>query len=162
MKDTLDSDKMQYTGYAKVEAYSYDTTTKAYELQGTKWVKIDGLKTFELKPSDLGWSGQNYAYRFTYYAKPVNTGTFSTAIVNNKFELSGEVIRGGQKFDITGINSQKEVTISGEYRMNVNKESWYYEKPEASATEWTKGKFTGRLKFLEQRLKKAHISKILL
>lgn len=35
MKDTLDSDKMQYTGYAKVEAYSYDTTTKAYELQGT-------------------------------------------------------------------------------------------------------------------------------
>ena len=140
MKDTLDSDKMQYTGYAKVEAYSYDTTTKAYELQGTKWVKIDGLKTFELKPSDLGWSGQNYAYRFTYYAKPVNTGTFSTAIVNNKFELSGEVIRGGQKFDITGINSQKEVTISGEYRMNVNKESWYYEKPEASATEWTKGK----------------------
>ena len=140
MKDTLDSDKMQYTGYAKVEAYRYDTTTKAYKLQETKWVKIDGLKTFGLKPSDLGWSGQNYAYRFTYYAKPVNTGTFSTAIVNNKFELSGEVIRGGQKFDITGINSQKKVTISGEYRMNVNKESWYYEKPEAGATEWTKGK----------------------
>ena len=41
MKDTLDSDKMQYTGYAKVEAYSYDTKTKAYELQGTKCVKID-------------------------------------------------------------------------------------------------------------------------
>lgn len=140
MKDTLDSDKMQYTGYAKVEAYSYDTTAKAYTIQDTKWVKIDGLKTFGLKPSDLGWRGQNYAYRFTYYAKPVNTGTFSTAIVNNKFELSGEVIRGGQKFDITGINSQKEVTISGAYRMNVNKESWYYEKPEAGATEWTKGK----------------------
>lgn len=140
MKDTLDSDKMQYTGYAKVEAYSYNTTTKAYELQGTKWVKIDGLKTFELKPSGLGWSGQNYAYRFTYYAKPVNTGTFSTAIVNNKFELSGKVIRGGKEFDITGIYSQKEVTISGEYRMSVKKESWYYEKPEAGATEWTKGK----------------------
>ena len=140
MKDTLDSDKMQYTGYAKVEAYSYDTTAKAYTIQGTKWVKIDGLNTFGLKPSDLEWRRQNYAYRFTYYAKPVNTGTFSTAIVNNKFELSGEVIREGQKFDITGINSQKKVTISGEYRMNVNKESWYYEKPEAGATEWTKGK----------------------
>ena len=140
MKDTLDSDKMQYTGYAKVEAYNYNTETKTYELQGTKWVKIDGLKTFELKPSDLGWSKQNYAYRFTYYAKPVNTGTFSTAIVNNKFELSGEVIREDQRFDITGINSQKEVTISGEYRMGVKKESWYYEKPEADATEWTKGK----------------------
>ena len=139
MKDTLDSDKMQYTGYAKVDAYSYNAGTKAYDLHETKWVKIDGLKTFALKPSDLGWSG-NYAYKFTYYAKPVNTGTFSTAIVNNKFELSGEVIRGGQKFDITGINSQKEVTISGEYRMNVNKESWYYEKPEVGATEWTKGK----------------------
>lgn len=140
MKDTLDSDKMQYTGYAKVEAYSYDTTAKAYTIQDTKWVKIDGLKTFGLKPSDLGWRGQNYAYRFTYYAKPVNTGTFSTAIVNNKFELSGKVIKGGQEFDITGINSQKEVTISGEYRMSVKKESWYYEKPEADAAEWTKGK----------------------
>lgn len=140
MKDTLDSDKMQYTGYAKVEAYSYDTTAKAYTIQDTKWVKIDGLKTFGLKPSDLGWRGQNYAYRFTYYAKPVNTGTFSTAIVNNKFELSGKVIKGGQEFDITGINSQKEVTISGEYRMSVKKESWYYEKPEADAAEWAKGK----------------------
>lgn len=140
MKDTLDSDKMQYTGYAKVEAYNYNAETKAYELQGTKWVKIDGLKTFELRPSNLGWSGQNYAYKFTYYAKPVNTGTFSTAIVKNKFELSGEVIRGSQKFAITGINSQKEITISGEYRMSVKKESWYYEKPEAGAIEWTKGK----------------------
>lgn len=139
MKDTLDSDKMQYTGYAKVDAYSYNAGTKAYDLHETKWVKIDRLKTFALKPSDLGWSG-NYAYKFTYYAKPVNTDTFSTAIVNNKFELSGKVIRGGQRFDITGINSQKEVTISGEYRMSVKKESWYYEKPEAGATEWTKGK----------------------
>ena len=139
MKDTLDSNKMQYTGYAKVDAYNYNTGTKAYELQGTKWVNINGLKTFELKPSDLGWSG-NYAYKFTYYAKPVNTDTFSTAIVNNKFELSGNVIREGKNFDITGIYSQKEVTISGEYRMSVKKESWYYEKPEADATEWTKGK----------------------
>lgn len=139
MKDTLDSDKMQYTGYAKVDAYSYNAGTKAYDLHETKWVKIDGLKTFALKPSDLGWSG-NYAYKFTYYAKPVNTDTFSTAIVNNKFELSGKVIRGGQRFDITGINSQKEVTISGEYRMSVKKESWYYEKPKVGATEWTKGK----------------------
>ena len=139
MKDTLDSDKMQYTGYAKVDAYSYNAGTKAYDLHETKWVKIDGLKTFALKPSDLGWSG-NYAYKFTYYAKPVNTDTFSTAIVNNKFELSGNVIREGKNFDITGIYSQKEVTISGEYRMSVKKESWYYEKPEAGATEWTKGK----------------------
>lgn len=140
MKDTLDSDKMQYTGYAKVEAYRYDTATKAYTIQDTKWVKIEGLTTFKLKPSQLEWSSQNYAYKFTYYAKPVNTDTFSTAIVNNKFKLSGKVIRGGKEFDITGIYSQKEVTISGEYRMSVKKESWYYEKPEAGATEWTKGK----------------------
>lgn len=139
MKDTLDSDKMQYTGYAKVDAYSYNAGTKAYDLHETKWVKIDGLKTFALRPSNLGWSG-NYAYKFTYYAKPVNTDTFSTAIVNNKFKLSGKVIRGDKEFDITGIYSQKEVTISGEYRMSVKKESWYYEKPEAGATEWTKGK----------------------
>lgn len=103
-------------------------------------MKIEGLTTFKLKPSQLEWSSQNYAYKFTYYAKPVNTDTFSTAIVNNKFELLGKVIRGGKEFDITGIYSQKEVTISGEYRMSVKKESWYYEKPEAGATEWTKGK----------------------
>lgn len=160
MKDTLDSDKMQYTGYAKVEAYSYDTTTKTYELQGTKWVKIDGLKTFELKPSDLGWSG-NYAYKFTYYAKPVNTDTFSTAIVNNKFELSGNVTREGGNFDITGIYSQKEVTISGEYRMSVKKNPGIMRNQKQVRQNGQKEKFTGQLRFLEQRLKEVHISKIL-
>lgn len=140
MKDTLSSDKMEYTGYAKVEAYTYNATTKQYEIHETKWVKIDGLQTFTLTPSELGWNTQNYAYKFTYYAKPVKKDTFSTAIVNNKFELSGNVIRGGKNFDITGINSQREVTISGEFKMNVKKEAWYYEEAREDAADWENGK----------------------
>ena len=40
MKDTLSSDKMEYTGYAKVEAYTYNATTKQYEIHETKWVVL--------------------------------------------------------------------------------------------------------------------------
>lgn len=47
MKDTLKSDKMQYVGYAKVEAYEYNSTTDKYEtLAGTKWVKDRWIKFF--------------------------------------------------------------------------------------------------------------------
>ena len=74
MKDELiPNDKMNYIGYAKVEAFEYNTNTNTYDVKGTKWVKIDGLSSFTLKPSDLGWTGVNYAYKFTYYAKPANS-----------------------------------------------------------------------------------------
>ena len=73
MKDTLTpNDKMEYTGYVKVEAREYNPNTGEYEVKETKWVKIDKLTEFTLKPSELGWTNQNYAYRFTYYATPKN------------------------------------------------------------------------------------------
>ena len=141
MKDTLKSDKMQYVGYAKVEAYDYNSTTDKYEpLAGTKWVKIDGLNSFELTPSQLGWENNRYAYKFTYYAKPVNQNTFSSAKVQNSFEISGNVGNGTSTIDISTIESQKEVTISGSFSMNVRKTSWYYEKPEIDAQTWKNGK----------------------
>lgn len=141
MKDTLKSDKMQYVGYAKVEAYEYDSTTDKYEtLAGTKWVKIDGLNSFELTPSQLGWESNRYAYKFTYYAKPVNQNTFSSAKVKNSFEISGKVGNGRSEIDISTIESQKEITISGSFSMNVRKTSWYYEKPEIDAKTWKNGK----------------------
>lgn len=97
MKDTLiPKDKMEYTGYVKVEAREYNpnsSNTDKYEVRETKWVKIDKLTEFTLKPSDLGWTNQKYAYKFTYYATPKNTGTFSSAVVNNKFTLSGNVVK---------------------------------------------------------------------
>ena len=141
MKDTLKSDKMQYVGYAKVEAYEYNSTTDKYDiLPGTKWVKIDGLKSFELTPSQLGWKSNRYAYKFTYYAKPVNQDTFSSAKVKNSFEISGNVGNETSTIDISTIESQKEITISGSFSMNVRKTSWYYEKPEIDAQTWKNGK----------------------
>ena len=144
MKDTLTpNDKMEYTGYVKVEAREYDSTssnTDKYELKETKWVKIDKLTEFTLKPSDLGWTNQKYAYKFTYYATPKNTGTFSSAVVNNKFTLSGNVVKGESSIDISEIYSQTDITISGQFKMNLRKEAWYYEEPKADASTWQNGK----------------------
>lgn len=140
MKDTLSSDKMQYVGYAKIEACKYNTSTKTYDVKETKWIHIDGKRTFTLKPSDLGWTNNKYAYTLTYYAKPVNKETFGTVTVNNTFELSGDATRDGKSFDITGINAQTSVKISGDYNMTVTKSAWYYEEPVESATTWKNGK----------------------
>lgn len=140
MKDKLTpDDKMKYIGYAKVEAYKYNADTNTYDVEETKWVKIAGLSSFKLKPSELGWNDKNYAYRFTYYAMPANA-EFSSAKVNNKFSLSGLVGKDGKLFDISNIYSQKEITVSGSFKMNVKKESWYYEEPKTDATTWQNGK----------------------
>lgn len=139
MTDTLSSNKMKYIGYAKVEACEYNADTKEYEVKDTKWVKIDGLSSFTLKPSDLGWSNKNYAYRFIYYAKPADSN-FSEVKVTNTFSLSGDVKRGNNRFSLEGISSRGEVTVSGSFKMNVKKESWYYEEPKAGAETWQNGK----------------------
>lgn len=140
MKDELiPNDKMNYIGYAKIEACEYDANTNTYDVKGTKWVKIDGLRSFTLKPSDLGWENVNYAYKFTYYAMLVNAD-FSSAKVNNIFSLSGKVVKNGEEFDISKIYSQKEITVSGSFKMNVKKESWYYEEPKTDAATWQNGK----------------------
>ena len=139
MTDTLSSDKMNYIGYAKVEACEYNATTKIYDVKDTKWVKIDGLRSFTLKPSDLGWTNANYAYKFTYYARPADSN-FGEVKITNTFSLSGNAIRGQNSFPLDGISSQGEVTVSGSFKMNVKKESWYYEEPKTDATTWQNGK----------------------
>lgn len=140
MKDELiPNDKMKYIGYAKVEACEYNANTNTYDVKGTKWVKIAGLSSFALKPSDLGWTNVNYAYKFTYYAMPANAN-FSSAKVNNKFSLSGNAVKGSAPFDISKIYSQKEITVSGSFKMNVKKDAWYYEESETGAATWQNGK----------------------
>lgn len=139
MTDTLSSDKMKYTGYAKVEACEYNANKDKYDAKETKWVKIDGLSSFTLKPSDLGWTGVNYAYKFTYYAKPADSN-FSEVKVTNTFSLSGNAVKGSVPFDISKIYSQKEITVSGSFKMNVKKDAWYYEEPKTGATTWQNGK----------------------
>lgn len=106
MTDTLTSKHMKYVGYMKVEALKaevnsqklqWDEASQNYKLQSTynvvetKWVNIDDQNSFSLKPYDLGWTDKNYAYRFTYYARPDDLSTFTETKVKNKFTLEGVV-----------------------------------------------------------------------
>ena len=157
MSDKLNSNKMQYVGYVKIEALEVkqkdsslsstgdyektNTLDRTYESKGVKWVKIDGDTSFTLKPSDLGWNNNKYAYRFTYYAKPVNQDSYGNSKVTNTFTLTGNVVgREGKPFNISNVSSNKEVTITGNYQMNVKKSSWYYESPKVDSGNWSKGK----------------------
>lgn len=155
MTDTLTSKYMKYVGYVKVEALEANTISSdlnkvtsdtytsqpTYETVGTKWVKIDGKKTFSLKPSDLGWTKQNYAYRFTYYAKPEELGAFTETKVKNKFTLNGIVKKGNGEFTFNENDVSKEttLTIKGTLNMTAKKVSWYYSEPTKESGTWPKG-----------------------
>lgn len=176
MTDNLNSNKMQYVGYVKIEALEVkqngsslastgdyektNTLDRTYESKAVKWVKIDGDTSFALKPSDLGWENNKYAYRFTYYAKPVNQDSYGNSKVTNTFTLKGNVIgRDGKSFDISNISSNKEVTITGNYQMNVKKSSWYYESPKADSENWSKGKIYWVVEVSGTAIKKGTIFK---
>ena len=141
MKDTLTpADRMQYVGYVKIEACEYDSTENTYRTVETKWVNIDGKSSFSIKPSDIGWSNNKYSYFITYYAHPVNQEQFSQATIKNSFTLEGDVTNGTFRYLITGIKSEKEVTVEGNYSMSVTKSSWYYEAPAVDSENWQNGK----------------------
>lgn len=176
MSDKLNSNKMQYVGYVKIEALEVkqkdsslsstgdyektNTLDRTYESKGIKWVKIDGDTSFTLKPSDLGWDNNKYAYRFTYYAKPVNQDTYGNSKVTNTFTLTGNVVgRNGKSFEISNISSNKKVTITGNYQMNVKKSSWYYESPKVDSENWSKGKIYWVVEVSGTAIKKGTIFK---
>ena len=140
MADEMNPENMKYVGYVRIDACEYDSTkTDKYPVKETKWVKVDGFNSFKLKPSDLGWTNNKYAYKFTYYAKPVNKENYSITEVKNDFKLNGDVVgRNGQTHKIDNIHSSNSVKFTGEYSLNVNKSAWYYEPP--SAGSWAKGK----------------------
>lgn len=141
MKDTLTpADRMKYVGYVKIEAREYDSTANTYETVDTKWVNIDGKSSFSIKPSDIGWSNNKYSYFITYYARSINQEQFSQATIKNSFTLEGDVTNGTSSHPITGIKSEKEVTVEGNYSMSVTKSSWYYEEPAVDSENWQNGK----------------------
>ena len=176
MTDKLNSNNMQYVGYLKIEALEetkkntdltsteqsskhINTLDREYVSQGVKWVKIDGSTSFTLKPSDLDWRNNKYAYRFTYYAMPVNQDSYGSTKVTNTFTLTGEIGRGDQKFPISNISSNKEVTITGNYQMNVKKSSWYYESPAVDSGNWANGKIYWIVEVSGTAIKKGTIFK---
>lgn len=155
MTDTLTSKHMKYVGYMKVEALEADsisrdlnkgkndtyTLNSNYTIVDTKWIKIDDQQSFSLKPSALGWTDKNYAYRFTYYAKPDNLDAFTETKVKNKFTLEGVVKKGDGTFTFNKEDVSKEttLTIKGNLNLNVNKQSWYYKEPNTDSNTWTNG-----------------------
>lgn len=155
MTDTLTSNHMKYVGYMKVEALEAEsissdlnkekndtyTLNSHYKTVDTKWVKIDNQNSFSLKPYDLGWTDKNYAYRFTYYAKPDNLDTFTETKVKNKFTLEGVVKKGNGtfKFNQEDVSRETTLTINGNLNLNANKQSWYYKEPNTDSNTWTNG-----------------------
>lgn len=155
MTDTLTSKHMKYVGYMKVEALEADSisrdlnkgTNDTYTLNSnyttvdTKWIKIDDQQSFSLKPSALGWTDKNYAYRFTYYAKPDNLDAFTETKVKNKFTLEGVVKKGDGTFTFNKEDVSKEttLTIKGNLNLKANKQSWYYKEPNTDSNTWTNG-----------------------
>ena len=103
-------------------------------------MNIDGKSSFSIKPSGIGWSNNKYSYFITYYARPVNQEQFSQATIKNSFTLEGDVTNGTSSHPITGIKSEKEVTVEGNYSMSVTKSSWYYEEPAVDSENWQNGK----------------------
>lgn len=154
MTDTLTSNHMKYVGYMKVDALEaevnsqklqWDEASQNYKLQPTynvvetKWVNINDQNSFSLKPSDLGWTDKNYAYRFTYYAKPDNLDTFTETKVKNKFTLEGVVKKGTGEFTFNkeDVSRETTLTIKGNLNLKVNKQSWYYKEPDSNT--WANG-----------------------
>lgn len=156
MTDTLTSKHMKYVGYMKVEALEVEsissdlnkesddtyTLNPNYNTVDTKWVKIDGQKSFSLMPSDLGWkdkNDKNYAYRFTYYAQPDDLSTFTETKVKNKFTLEGVVKKGDGifKFKQEDVSKETTLTIKGNLDLHANKQSWYYKEPGSNT--WKNG-----------------------
>lgn len=155
MTDTLTSNHMKYVGYMKVEALEAEsissdlnkekndtyTLNSHYKPVDTKWVKINGQQSFSLKPSDLGWTDKNYAYRFTYYAKPDSLDTFTETKVKNKFTLEGVVKKGTGEFTFNkeDVSRETTLTIKGNLNLHANKQSWYYKEPNKDSNTWTNG-----------------------
>lgn len=155
MTDTLTSKHMKYVGYMKVDALEaevnsqklqWDEASQNYKLQSTynvvetKWVKIDDQNSFSLKPSELGWTNKNYAYRFTYYARPDDLSTFTETKVKNKFTLEGVVKKGDgtiTTFDKEDVSRETTLTIKGNLNLTANKQSWYYKEQDSNT--WTNG-----------------------
>ena len=151
LTDSLNKDAMKYVGYVKITAY--DTLNNAV---GTKWVKIDNQTSFSLKLSQLEWKNNNYSYQFEYYAKPVNLSTIGETKVTNTFKLTDEVKKNESNkiFKFDNVNSSVEVTLQGNYHLNVAKKAWYYEEPEENATTWKNGKLYWIIKVNGSAIKK--------
>lgn len=153
MADSLGSQYMQFVGYVRVDAYTIsssdapgsglDDAAAIANLSGrtsnqTVWVKVDGKTSFSFTPEQIGLAGKK-AYLLTYYAQPTNIDGITQVVVSNRFELTGEVGIGNFRYVLTGISAEASVIVAGSNRFAAEKQSWYYEKPKATAGDFANG-----------------------
>ena len=137
MTDRIDGTYMQFVGYVKVEALD---TENGNAVVNTLWVKVDGNTDFNFTMAQLGLTGNQYAYRLSYYAQPKTIEGTAAVLVRNSFTLSGTIIPGtGDPFVLTGVTASKDVILKGGNTITAEKSSWYYEGPTSSADNYSKG-----------------------
>lgn len=118
---------MKYVGYARIDAV--DIHQAGSPVVKTAWLEIDGADSFSFKPADLSFSAGNYAYKLSYYAKPVMNITMTA---QNSFMLSGTVGKGGSSYQLNVSSITVDLPLVGEEKCSMKKESWYYTCPEES------------------------------
>lgn len=141
MQDTL-GEYLQFVGYVKVEAFEIgqekpapdqtDAQIRDYfdaqTADSVKWVSVDGGNTFTIDTDQLFGSTKNYAYRLTYYAKPVRTDEFVNAWVGNNFAIIGPVLAGSNQFENFHVDVSNSILVSGNNSFRGEKHAWYYDK----------------------------------
>ena len=152
LKDSLGSQYMQFVGYVRVDAYTISSNAPGSGLDDaaaianlssrtpdqTVWVKVDGQTSFSFTPEQIGLDGKK-AYLLTYYAQPKNTDGITQVVVSNRFELTGEVVIGNFRYVLTGIGAEASVVVAGSNSFAAEKQSWYYEEPQATTGDFANG-----------------------
>ena len=152
MADSLGSQYMEFVGYVRVDAYTISSNAPGSGLDDaaaianlssrmpdqTVWVKVDGKTSFSFTPVQIGLKGTQ-AYLLTYYAQPTNIDGITQVMVSNRFELTGEVVIGNFRYVLTGIGAEASVVVAGSNSFAAEKQSWYYEEPQATTGDFANG-----------------------
>ena len=152
MADSLGSKYMEFVGYVRVDAYTISSNAPGSGLDDaaaianlssrtpdqTVWVKVDGQTSFSFTPEQIGLDGKK-AYLLTYYAQPTNIAGITQVVVSNRFNLSGTVGIGNIKYALAGIGVEASVIVEGGKSFAAEKQSWYYEKPQATTGDFANG-----------------------
>lgn len=152
MADNLGSQYMQFVGYVRVDAYTISSNAPDSGLDDaaaianlssrmpnqTVWVKVDRQTSFRFTPEQIELNGTQ-AYLLTYYARPKNTDGITQVVVSNRFNLSGTVGIGNIQYKLAGIGVDASVIVEGGNSFAAEKQSWYYEKPKATAGDFANG-----------------------
>lgn len=153
MRDALGNSYLTYKGYLRLDYYQKGISATASSDQEavnqlqrsaptkTMWLKIDGLTSLSIIPSQLDSSLGRGAYLLTYYASPSNVGNISKVTTSNTFKLSGNVIGPGSTAPVTmeGISVNTSVVVDGDVNYSAQKYGWYFDNV-AEGSDYDHGK----------------------